>query len=68
MINSNKASKTVLIVYINNGLSIEEMKLAYLITEQYGVECFIGSNKILTRNEFIKEFRVNKELHENKDK
>lgn len=64
MINSNKSTKTTLVVYVNNGLTVEEMKLAYLIAEQYGVECFIGSNKILTRSEFIKEFRTNKELHE----
>ena len=64
MLNSNKATKNILVVYVNNGLSIEELKLAYLISENFGIECFFGSNKILKKSQFIQEFRTNKELQE----
>lgn len=64
MMNCGKATKSTLVVYVNHGLCVEEMKLAYLISEKMGVECIFGSNKILTRSEGINEFRTNKDLQE----
>lgn len=64
MISSEKPPRRVVVVYVKNGMSIEETTIAYKLTEKLGVEFIFGSDKILTRREFAEEYRNNKNLHE----
>lgn len=64
MISSEKAPRRVVVVYVKNGISIEETTIAYKLTERLGIEFIFGSDKILTRKEFAEEYRTNKNLHE----
>lgn len=64
MLSSVKQPRETLLVYVKNGLAIEEIRLAYSLSEKLGIEILIGSDKILDRKEFVEEYRTNKELHE----
>lgn len=64
MFNSTQAPKKTIVVYVKNGLTLEEIALAYELTETLGYEFIFGSDKILSRKEFIEEFKTNKNLHE----
>lgn len=63
MINSEKQPRKIIVVYVANGLSIEETALAYRFSESLGIELLIGGDKIFTRIEAIEEYRSNKNLH-----
>lgn len=64
MLSSEKQPRETLVVYIKNGLTIEEIRLAYSLSEKLGIEIIIGSDKVLNRKEFVEEYRTNKELQE----
>jgi len=64
MLSSNKPPRKVIVVYVKNGLSIEETSLAYKLSKDLGVEFLFGSDKVLTRKNFGEEFRKNKDLQE----
>lgn len=64
MISSEKPPRRVVVVYMKNGMSIEETTIAYKLTEKLGIEFIFGSDKVLTRKEFTEEYRSNKDLHE----
>lgn len=64
MFSSEKQPRKLVVVFIKNGLSIEEIRLAYSLSESLGVEFLFGSDKVLTRREFVSEYRSNAELHE----
>lgn len=64
MFSSETQSRRLIVVYIVGGLAIEEMKLAYLLSESFGIDLMIGSDKILNRREFVKEFKKNEHLQE----
>lgn len=64
MINVGREHKRTIAVFIKNGLTFEEMGLAYSLSESLGMDILFGSDKIMTRRRFVEEFRSNKELHE----
>lgn len=41
------------VVYIRNGLTVEECRLAYDLSEALGIELIIGSDKLLKPNEIV---------------
>ncbi|KAL6121567.1 Rop [Nucleospora cyclopteri] len=46
-------SRKKIVVYIKNGLTIEECRLAYDLSEALGIELFLGSERILKPNQII---------------
>lgn len=64
MICSEKQPRRIICVYVKNGLCIEELRLAYTLSESLGIEVMLGSDKILTKRLFVEEYRKNKELQE----
>lgn len=64
MMHSEKQPRKLIVVYIENGLAVEEMAVAYNLSEALGVELLFGSDKVLKRSEFVEEYRKNKALHD----
>ncbi|KAM0680766.1 syntaxin binding protein 1 [Glugoides intestinalis] len=64
MICSEKQPRRIICVYVKNGLCIEELRIAYSLSESLGIEVMLGGDKILTKRLFVEEYRKNKELQE----
>ena len=56
----------IVCVYMQNGLSYEEIKLAYDISDQLVMEFYFGCDKLLTRKDFVSEYMENEHLKEKK--
>lgn len=63
MISSQKKSvKRIVVAYVTGGLSVEECRIAYSLSEQLGIELFCGSETMITPGEFIETLKKAKSL------
>lgn len=64
MINTVKPPRKVIVVYMKGGLCTEELTHAYKLSMKLGYEFIFGSDRILTRKQFIEDYKVNPDFWE----
>lgn len=52
-----KTARRVWVLYMRGGLTVEETRIAYLLSNELGVELLVGADKIITPSEFIQQLR-----------
>jgi syntaxin-binding protein 1 len=63
MISSKKQSnRKIIAVYIKNGITYEEARVVYNLSEKLGIEIVLGGDKILSPMEFVKDLEKNQIL------
>ncbi|KAI5149746.1 hypothetical protein ENBRE01_1099 [Enteropsectra breve] len=55
---TKKTVKQIIVVYFKGGMTYEECRLAYSLSEEFGVELLFGSERIITPEMFIKELKA----------
>lgn len=51
-----RAPKRIIVAYIRGGLTDEECRIAYTLSESLGIELFVGSDRMMTPMAFIEGF------------